>query len=273
LYFIGRIPSYLFSQRGTLVRRNLQVVEKKVEREDGSIEIVGAPFLTIQGEGPFVGEPAIFVRLAGCDLQCPECDTNYTSDRRLLSALELVSAIETEAAPLIKKVKVYRNVDTKLAWQGGSWKYPLVVITGGEPFRQTCGPLVKALLGASYRVQFETNGTLFDSSLIGWYKHCTVVCSPKAGKIDDYLSRVITHYKYVVQHGRVDPDDGLPTDVLGSGVKPARPWKYSTCPIYVQPADEQDALLNEANLQTALQSCMKFGYTLSVQVHKIIGLP
>ena len=35
-------------------------------------------FQTIQGEGVFTGLPAIFVRLQGCPVGCPWCDTRHT---------------------------------------------------------------------------------------------------------------------------------------------------------------------------------------------------
>ena len=48
-----------------------------------SLEVVDL-WQTIQGEGPFAGMRAIFIRLAGCNLQCPFCDTDYTSKRETL---------------------------------------------------------------------------------------------------------------------------------------------------------------------------------------------
>ena len=35
-------------------------------------------FQTIQGEGVLTGVPAIFVRLQGCPVGCPWCDTRHT---------------------------------------------------------------------------------------------------------------------------------------------------------------------------------------------------
>ena len=64
-------------------------------------------FYSLQGEGRFTGVPAVFVRLAGCNLRCPFCDTDFTS------------VTETSAADIVREVK----------------RYPArhVVLTGGEP--------------------------------------------------------------------------------------------------------------------------------------------
>src|SRR3954467_9071958 len=48
-------------------------------RSDGNSLSIHSIFYTLQGEGPYSGCPAVFMRLAGCNLQCPGCDTDYTS--------------------------------------------------------------------------------------------------------------------------------------------------------------------------------------------------
>ena len=40
-------------------------------------------FLTIQGEGPYAGTPAIFIRLGGCNLACNFCDTEFESFEKM----------------------------------------------------------------------------------------------------------------------------------------------------------------------------------------------
>lgn len=234
---------------------NKQPIEHRTEREDGILDVVEV-FPTIQGEGPYAGKPAVFVRLAGCNLSstCKLCDTDYTSNRRLVGPEELLSQVLVAAK-----------------W---STARPLMVITGGEPFRQALGKFLR-IAGPKCQVQVETNGTLYDPTCEGLWHHTMVVCSPKSPRIHPRMEKVITHLKYVVQAGKVDPEDGLPTESLDSGVRPWRPCREDRFPgtIYVQPCDEHDPVRNRDNTQAALESCMKFGYTLCLQTHKILGLP
>lgn len=240
----------------SLPLRNAQPVEKPVAHPGGALDVVDV-WYTIQGEGPFSGEPAVFVRLAGCNLQCPLCDTNYTDGRTLYEVPDLIDAI----ALLFNKPARFRDE-------------PLVIITGGEPFRQSLREFVAACLMKGYRVQVETNGTLFDDSLgRELYRKITIVCSPKAPTINPRLLPFIAAYKYVLTHGDVSAMDGLPFSVLGNGLKPARPDPEFRGKVYVQPCDEGDDERDRLNTKAAVDSCMMFGYTLCLQTHKIAGVP
>jgi 7-carboxy-7-deazaguanine synthase len=228
---------------------NMQPVEKQVAAEDGTMN-VHSIFDTIQGEGPYVGTPCVFIRLAGCNLQCPMCDTDYTTGRRIMG----VDAI-------LDEVRSYRR--------GG-----LVVITGGEPFRQANGRLVRKLALAGYHAQFETNGTLFDETMVDQFQRATVVCSPKTPVISRDLAPHINYFKYIVNAGRVDDKDGLPLHSLGMSGKPYRPDAlFNREHIFVQPCDAKDARENAENVRQAVASCRKFGYRLCLQLHKEINLP
>lgn len=211
--------------------------------------LVHSIFPTIQTEGPFMGTPATFIRLAGCNLQCCLCDTEYMQGAKEMTILQILDVVD--ASP----------------------SYDLVVITGGEPFRQSA---VVDLANASGRtIQFETNGTMAPDSL-KWSsfggRRPTIVCSPKTPKINPGILRHITDWKYLIRVGEV-AEDGLPCciSIDLNGQPPARPPMSMTKDhIFVCPLDEGDPEKNIANLEAAALSCLKFGYRLSTQTHKQI---
>jgi 7-carboxy-7-deazaguanine synthase len=228
---------------------NTQPPEKQTLFSDGGL-YVHSWFSTIQGEGPFAGRPAIFLRLAGCNLQCSRCDTEYT----------------TRSCISVKEIFLHLTEEYKAKQLG-----KLIVITGGEPFRQNLAPLVNLLVKEGVEVQIETNGTLFVPGL-PYSKYLTVICSPKTGTINAHLRSFITALKYVLDADHVDPDDGLPTHTLGQTCALHKPWKGFSGEIYLQPLDEKDEEKNKRNIQAVLDSCMKFNYRLSFQLHKLVGL-
>lgn len=234
-----------------------------LERNSNNLQ-VHSIFGTIQGEGPFAGVRAHFIRLAGCNLQCPNCDTEYTEG----SINVPISMLFEETQKLVDPPR-------------------LIVITGGEPFRQNLLPFVELLVGAGYLVQIETNGTLAPFGM-GWGKVCWavsqphiyqkgvchIVCSPKTGSISKALQPLISAYKYVMDFNHINPDDGLPILALNHTAHPqlARPHKDFNGVVYLQPADYGVESINKLNMQACVDSCIKFGYTLQLQIHKIIGV-
>lgn len=228
---------------------NTQPAEKPAKGDGKMLEVVEV-FKTIQGEGPYVGTPAVFVRLAGCDLLCPGCDTNYTQGRNFQDTIDLADRCQELANEM--------STD-------------LVVITGGEPFRQPISLFCNALLDRLLQVQIETNGTLEPSDPPFFWDHVYIVCSPKTPKLHPRMVRELDALKYVVKAGEIDEKDGLPTKTLGNSYGVARIRR--NVPTYVQPLDEGDEIKNALNTQAAIKSCMTFGYRFCAQLHKIIGLP
>lgn len=118
-------------------------------------------FYSLQGEGCHSGTPAVFVRLSGCNLRCPFCDTRHEHGTEMSEA-EVVEAVR---------------------------QYPahLVVVTGGEPALQLTPSLVDALHAAGRRVAVETNGTRPLPANVDW-----VTLSPKDAFLGPQAAPVLT---------------------------------------------------------------------------------
>lgn len=234
--------------------------------------LVHSIFPTIQGEGIYSGYPCVFLRLGGCNLQCPDCDTEYTSGSVVKTNLQIANEISIFFPSYTNK-----NMPK------------LVVITGGEPMRQRIGALIGFLNILGYTVQIETNGTLFDDSIDFSTGKVKIMCSPKTGRINSLLEPHITAYKYVGGADERELDfyiedwvaqdhsllaDGLPARALGHTAKPylARPPKDFKGPIYLQPIDRQSEYLNKHHTKAVVDSCQANGYILCLQTHKIVGV-
>ena len=191
------------------------------------------------------------------------CDTDYTSKRNFWKVESVIAAIN--------RMDLGRQHGTHLDVVG------LVVITGGEPFRQPIWKLVTALVHAGFKVQIETNGAAFAGDTIPSIPILSIICSPKTPNIHPAIEPFITAYKYVLDWQHVDPRDGLPSTSLMNQGRVYRPKDIDRYlmrdMIYVQPMDTGDPDRNKMNMQAAIHSCMKHGYRLSVQTHKIVGLP
>lgn len=107
-------------------------------------------FYSLQGEGFHTGTPAVFIRLSGCNLKCPFCDTQH------------------EEGVLMTDEEIMAEVG----------KYPamMVILTGGEPSLWIDREFVDRLHRMGKYVCIETNGTHELPDNIDW-----VTCSPKRG--------------------------------------------------------------------------------------------
>jgi organic radical activating enzyme len=219
------------------------------EAGDGQQLWVQEVFYTLQGEGPFVGQPALFVRMAGCNLKCFWCDTEFESSTWRPSLEELLARVEALRPPVCD----------------------LVVVTGGEPLRQNILPFVERLLAQGLRVQLETSGSLWLE--LPEHPRLSIHCSPKTPRLHPSILSRITAFKYVVAAGEVAPEDGLPvqsTQKPDTAARLARPPPGAR--VYVMPRDDQDPERNRANVKECVRVAMTFGYTLTLQTHKLLGI-
>lgn len=232
------------------MKLNSQTPEKKDYQSTLEVHSI---FSTIQGEGPFCGRPAVFVRLAGCNLQCPGCDTEYTDNRQRMRYEAILFSIKHRLAVTDSNAN-------------------LIVISGGEPFRQNITPFCDFLIENDFDVQIETNGSMQIPMELS--QLVTVVCSPKTAKLHPSALHRANAFKYVMKAGNMREEDGLPLQALDHRATPyiARPHKSFRGKIYLQPMDEQDVEINILNTQAVLSSAMKHNYTVQLQIHKLLNV-
>lgn len=214
-------------------------------------------FQTIQGEGVFTGLPAIFVRLQGCPVGCPWCDTRHTwvVDPALEVGSDAVLNRSNESDCWSKM-----SAEAILAsFERLGYRARHVVITGGEPCLYDLQALSTALVVAGYQVQIETSGT----SEIKTHDSTWVTVSPKIGM-----------------------KGGLP--VLRSALERANEIKH---PVATERhIEELDALLATATLrpdvvialqpisqkpratELAMATCIARNWRLSIQTHKYLNI-
>ena len=132
-------------------------------------------FTSFQGEGPYIGTPATFLRLYGCNLNCEWCDTD-------ISTYEMLSV--DDVAEILMTQMEFNNIN-------------LLVITGGEPTLQMeeIKRLIKEL-PEDIKIQLETNGSIFE-----YLPEIEYVISPKEDKekvFENYYKYENVFFKFVI---------------------------------------------------------------------------
>jgi organic radical activating enzyme len=255
--------------------------------------LVTSIFFTLQGEGPFSGRAAIFVRLAKCNLACSFCDTNFEHGEWMT-----FDEIRERIAVILDST----------AWQPPTTSLVLV-ITGGEPTLQP--NLTGFMLQEVTRwdeLQIESNGLIERTLPLG----VTLVVSPKVSEKDGVMGRYLKPSDAVLARADalkflVDADDSSPYYQLPVW---ALTWvgKNARRPIFISPMNyylpdtkvqfvkklkqraEEDGLphepavsfwdskildrsRNQANHEYAALLCMLHNCRLSLQTHLYASLP
>jgi 7-carboxy-7-deazaguanine synthase len=260
--------------------------EKLEERTLAVTKIFGP---TIQGEGPFAGHCAVFVRLAGCNLgakkSCPWCDTDFALRKAITMTVEQI----LQAANAMKMV--------------GAFNRKLMVLTGGEPLMQPyVTELIRFAILDGWTVQLETNGYFCDQKLIDlivavWFTHkdqLHFVVSPKVNARGRYptINPTLLHYSACLK-------------ILVEDVEELEDSPYSTIPefaheyarnlqkpVYISPINwyrrephpnqevvsawgdtPLDIERCKRNAEYAAKLVVQYGYRLNLQQHLFAGMP
>lgn len=201
-------------------------------------------FESLQGEGASAGMPAIFVRLSGCNLSCPFCDTNHSPVLGAMTPDELIERYFEKSS-----------------------SDKLIVITGGEPLlhREWLEKMVIKLRGR-FPVEIETNGSIspvifrnspFDT--VGVFYNI----SPKKKLVwGDWSVIPIRSVKILFPYLKDCEAEKV------SGSLPTAEW-YG-----IQPIAEKSGQVRGEILMSAMEEVARLGFPwhLSIQSHKLLGL-
>jgi 7-carboxy-7-deazaguanine synthase len=191
---------------------------------------------TVQGEGYWTGSLVDFIRLSGCPVGCPWCDTGYAHGGANLPRWE-------------------RTISELLA----ELKSRRIVISGGEPFIHKHLPeLVQALLDAGKQVSIETSGSFWkDVPLSAW-----ITLSPKEHINPKYP--VHKQFWSRANEAKIVIETGQEIEFYQEHLS-AHPELY----VYLQPEWNSSSKSLTLILQLLQQ---KPDYKLSLQTHKYIGV-
>lgn len=152
---------------------------------------VTSMFFTLQGEGPLAGIPALFIRLAKCNLGCSFCDT-FFDDGDWMTFEEIEDRIQktiesywTSRGQPVPTWAIDRNRTS------GPCPYPniVLVMTGGEPLLQeNISEFMEEQLKWFKAVQVESNGIPDTTVPEGVILVCSPKCMEKEGKAVKYYS-------------------------------------------------------------------------------------
>ncbi len=161
-------------------------------------------FFTLQGEGPYGGLPALFIRLTKCNLACSFCDTFFdagdwmTYEAIELKAMQTVMAYFTDKGMKVPDwlftdtISETNGVETLLHRQLNI----ALVITGGEPTLQKNLTAFLEKQVRNYRyVQIESNGTVNLEIPHG----VTLVCSPKCAEKENKPTKYLAPTKQILE--------------------------------------------------------------------------
>ena len=207
-------------------------------------------FYSLQGEGHHTGRAAIFVRLSGCNLACPFCDTDFSSFREMDEA-EILQAIH-QLLPAVAATS--------------QRPLPMIVLTGGEPTLQNTEPLIDLLHHEGFLEAMETNGTNPLPPNLDW---STV--SPK-GPVAFNEGGAKKRVVHLSQWSRPAMRCNELKLVFTENCQPERFLDIAADFYYLQPCDVGDEQRNQALIRQCVEYIKAHPlWRLSLQTHKLAG--
>ncbi len=189
-------------------------------------------FYSLQGEGFNQGKRVIFIRLSGCNLTCPWCDTDFSQ------------CTEMSVSDILNQLR--------------HWRCKSVIITGGEPSVQNLELLVRTLKEKGYWIGIESNATRSLATVERLIDY--IALSPKKN---------VPVAQFKASEVRM-VNDGLTEEMLLKKERLIQADHY-----FISPLDDQGKMniLECMNLLAKINAISQKGWMMSLQLHKLAGIP
>ena len=269
-----------------------EIVGQKYFDDAGDKLFVTSIFYTLQGEGPYRGEPAVFVRLAKCNLACSFCDT-YFDGGDWLTFDQVYQRIQGVISDYFGDMPQWINTKVGL------------VITGGEPMLQkNLGPFLQEMQQYFAWTQIESNGIIVQDIPVDTTLVVSPKCLEKNGRAVKYLQPNpdmldrADCLKFVMSADLDSPYNNVPDWAHDSGKKifispmniynkepqKSKQMRSTKNDITLEERSAVDEVIsfweegllnmqeNQKNHEYTARYCAKHGYTLNLQLHLYASL-
>ena len=211
---------------------------------------------TVQGEGTLTGLPMVLVRLHGCPVGCPFCDTKETwgsdEDEQVKSIPEVLGANKR-----FTKVNAL-TIATHARWMAPNIRW--VMLTGGEPALQPLSELVQALHEKRFKVALETSGTADGHihSYVNWVCVSPKIDMPGGKTLSPAAVHSADEIKMVI---------GKQADIEKlEHLLETYPTKKDVS-ICLQPMSA-----GKRATELCMKTCLERGWRLSLQTHRLVNI-
>ena len=276
-------------------------------QQDGTTTVrISEIFSSVQGEGRWTGHPAVFIRFAGCSAGCWFCDTKQAQEckpelqlqKENLQQYSISQKSDNWCETTVRQVYEYVADLIEQSAEDPAKRIQMVVITGGEPFEQPeallelCAKLpflcsAEAGVVPYLRVCIETSGTvpmattgpyqdgmeevpvdfIVEKTLQYIYSsgYCFLTVSPKPKPVQTEYVLAANQLKFLVG-SKPELDSVIPLEVFKHMAERSEGICFQ--PIWTDGDDEANKLAT----QRAIKKAYVLGGTVSVQMHKLLGI-
>ncbi|KEJ00918.1 radical SAM protein [Clostridium botulinum A2B7 92] len=208
-------------------------------------------FVSINGEGTRCGQLAIFIRFAGCNLNCSYCDTLWANEKDVF--YEVLSSND-----------IYEYIKAK--------KIKNVTLTGGEPLMQKGIIELLKLLSEDneINVEIETNGSILLNKFFNIKNSPSFTMDYKLPSSSMENKMVLDNFKYLTKKDTVKFVSGSIGDLEKAKEIINRYDLVDKTNVYISPVFGK---INFDTIVEFMKNNKMNGVNLQLQLHKIIWEP